>query len=268
MRAIRCSSRAWPSLRSAASVRAYAVPRPCLPGLLRISAGTALFSVAVVGWRVRQPGDAPGQPIGRTLFQLPNLRQPYADSRAFRTGDQRHPLGYRAFAGPDRRTASRRRDLMWRSLLFVPALEDGLPRGACWRGADAIVFDVEEAVPPDRRDEARARLAPTITRFSGTGTLIAVRVTRGDDEARKDIAAAVDAGAGIIVLPRACPAATAQAAALAGPAVRLIPLIEVPRDGIEALAVAEAAPSVAGLGLGVEDHAADMGSSHARLAAS
>lgn len=148
---------------------------------------------------------------------------------------------------------------MWRSLLFVPVLEDRLVQGANRRGADAIVLDLEAAVPPDRKEEARAKLASVISRLGGSDTPVAVRVNRATDGGERDVAAAVDAGANIIVLPRATPAATARAAALAGHAVPLVPLIEDPRGVIEALAVAEAAPSVAGLGFGVEDYATDMG---------
>ncbi len=148
---------------------------------------------------------------------------------------------------------------MWRSLLFVPVLEDRLVRGASRRGADVIALDLEAAVPQDRKDEARARLAQVVSRLSGSDTPVAVRVNRGNNGGKKDIAAAVGAGASIIVLPKASPATTAQAAALAGPAVPLIPLIEDPRGVIEALAVAEAAPSVVGLGFGAEDYVTDMG---------
>ncbi len=148
---------------------------------------------------------------------------------------------------------------MWRSLLFVPILEDRLVQGATRRGADAVVLDLEAAVPPDRRDEARAKLASVISRLSGSDTPVAVRVNRAIAGGERDVAAAVGAGADIIVLPKATPAATARAAVLAGHAVPLIPLIEDPRGVIEALAVAEAAPSVAGLGFGVEDYATDMG---------
>ena len=148
---------------------------------------------------------------------------------------------------------------MWRSLLFVPVLEDRLVHGASRRGADALVLDLEAAVPPDRKDEARARLAPVIAKLGGDDMPVAVRVNRGNDGGNEDIAAAVGAGAGIIVLPRATPATTARAATLAGHAVPLVPLIEDPRGVIEALAIAEAAPSVAGLGFGVEDYATAMG---------
>ena len=132
-------------------------------------------------------------------------------------------------------------------------------RGAGRRGADALVFDLEAAVPTDRKDEARARLASVISKLNGDDIPIAVRVNHGNDGGKKDIAAAVGAGASIIVLPKATPATTARAANLAGHAVPLIPLIEDPRGVIEALAIAEAAPSVAGLGFGVEDYAFEMG---------
>lgn len=148
---------------------------------------------------------------------------------------------------------------MWRSLLFVPILEDRLVQGAARRGADAIVLDLEAAVPPDRKDEACARLAPVISTLGGNEVPVAVRVNRANDGGENEIAAAVGAGANIIVLPMATPAETARAAVLAGHAVLLIPLIEDPRGVIEALAIAEAAPTVAGLGLGVEDYAANMG---------
>ncbi|MXW85554.1 MAG: CoA ester lyase [Boseongicola sp. SB0667_bin_21] len=150
---------------------------------------------------------------------------------------------------------------MWRSLLFVPILEDRLVRGASRRGADALVLDLEAAVPPDRKDEARATLAPAISSLGRNGTPVAVRVNLANDGGETDIAAAVGAGASIIVLPKATPATTARAATLAGHAVPLVPLIEDPRGVIEALAIAEAAPSVAGLGFGAEDYATGMGAS-------
>lgn len=112
-------------------------------------------------------------------------------------------------------------------------------------------------MPPDRKDEARARLAPAISMLGGDDVPVAVRVNRRSDGGNEDIAAAV--GAGIVVLPRATPATTARAATLAGHAVPVVPLIEDPRGVIEALAIAEAAPSVAGLGFGVEDYATAMG---------
>jgi citrate lyase subunit beta/citryl-CoA lyase len=44
-----------------------------------------------------------------------------------------------------------------RSLLFVPGHQPARFHKACGSGADAVVPDLEDAVPPDRKDEARAR---------------------------------------------------------------------------------------------------------------
>ena len=40
---------------------------------------------------------------------------------------------------------------MWRSLLFVPVLNVRLVEGAARRGADAVVVDLEAAVPQERK---------------------------------------------------------------------------------------------------------------------
>ena len=40
---------------------------------------------------------------------------------------------------------------MWRSLLFVPVLNERLIEGAARRDADAIVLDLEAAVPQTRK---------------------------------------------------------------------------------------------------------------------
>lgn len=148
---------------------------------------------------------------------------------------------------------------MWRSLLFVPALEERLIQGATRRGADAVVLDLEAAVPEARKVEARQTLATSIPHLTNAGASVAVRVNLLEHGGRADLESAVEHGASIIVLPRATLASTAQAATLAGDGVSLIPLVEDPRGVINALAIAEAAGSIAGMGLGVEDYATAMG---------
>ncbi|MEX0339942.1 MAG: CoA ester lyase [Arenibacterium sp.] len=148
---------------------------------------------------------------------------------------------------------------MWRSLLFVPVLNDHLVRGASQRGADAVVLDLEAAVPVQRKDEARDLLARIAGDLQAAGTQVAVRVNLFENGGEKDIVAACEAGASAIVLPQAMPQTVERAARNVGRETPLIPLIESPRGVIDALAVAEAAPSVIALGFGVEDYAADMG---------
>jgi len=147
---------------------------------------------------------------------------------------------------------------MWRSLLFVPVLNDRLVKGAAQRNADAIVLDLEAAVPQDRKEEARLTLTGVVSGLQAAGSDIAVRVNPLNEGGTNDIAAAIDAGADLIVLPQSTRTLVKQAADQTG-ATPLVPLIESPRGVIEALAIAEAAPTVVGLGFGVEDYATEMG---------
>ena len=146
---------------------------------------------------------------------------------------------------------------MWRSLLFVPILNERMLQGAAARGADALVLDLEAGVQKDRKQEARAALTGAVSGLRTASVDIAVRVNPLQSGGTDDIVAAIEAGADLIVVPQATVASTRQAADLAG--VRpIIPLIESPRGVIDALAIADAAPTVAGLGLGVEDYSTKM----------
>ena len=147
---------------------------------------------------------------------------------------------------------------MWRSLLFVPILNNRLVEGAATRGADAVVLDLEAAIPQDRKDEARAALSGAVSDLEASGADTAVRVNPLHSGGVNDIAMAIDAGVDLIVLPHATSTAAKQAADLAG-ATPLIPLIESPRGVIDALPIAEAASTIVGLGLGVEDYSTEMG---------
>ena len=64
--------------------------------------------------------------------------------------------------------------MMWRSLLFVPVLNERLIEGAARRDADAIVLDLEAAVP-DPKNEARAFVGGRLIRKAAGGD-IAVRI--------------------------------------------------------------------------------------------
>ena len=146
---------------------------------------------------------------------------------------------------------------MWRSLLFVPILNERMLEGAAARGADALVLDLEAGVQKDRKQEARAALTGAVSGLRTASADIAVRVNPLQSGGTDDLAAAIEAGADLIVVPQATVSSTRQAADLAG-ARPIIPLIESPRGVIDALAIAEVAPTVAGLGLGVEDYATEM----------
>ena len=148
--------------------------------------------------------------------------------------------------------------MMWRSLLFVPVLNERLIEGAARRDADAIVLDLEAAVPQTRKNEARAFLSKAVSHLKAAGGNIAVRINPLHLGGIDDINVSMETGVELIVLPQATLTASRQAAKQTG-STRLIPLIESPSALINALPIAEASKNVAGLGLGVEDYSTKMG---------
>lgn len=146
---------------------------------------------------------------------------------------------------------------MWRSLLFVPTLNNRLIDSASRCDADVVVLDLEAAVASERKDEARDQLPNLIPRLKDADATVAVRINLLDRGGLADLAAAQAAGANLVVLPKATPASTAQTAG--GVGLPIIPLIEDPLGVIDALTIAEASSAVVGLGFGVEDYAAEMG---------
>jgi len=69
-----------------------------------------------------------------------------------------------------------------RSLLFVPGHQPARFDKACASGADAVVLDLEDAVPPDRKDEARAQVGEWLAarRDGAAAPVIGVRINAAD----------------------------------------------------------------------------------------
>jgi citrate lyase subunit beta / citryl-CoA lyase len=64
-----------------------------------------------------------------------------------------------------------------RTLLFVPGHRESMVSKAFQRGADAIVFDLEDSVPPNEKTNARRLVSETIHRWpSGAGSRVYVRI--------------------------------------------------------------------------------------------
>ncbi len=55
---------------------------------------------------------------------------------------------------------------MDRSYLFVPGHDEKLLREAFDAGADAVIVDLEDAVPTDKKDTARAMAAEVLATHS------------------------------------------------------------------------------------------------------
>lgn len=153
-----------------------------------------------------------------------------------------------------------------RSKLFVPASRPELFAKAVASEADALSFDLEDAVAEPRKDEARALLRGFLqsAKAQGHGKTLIVRVNAMDTpHFAADIAAVVRPGLHLVNLPKPdSPEAVAEAAALVAEAARangvqepprLLLNIETPKALRTAAALACAHPLVAGLQLGLGD---------------
>lgn len=153
-----------------------------------------------------------------------------------------------------------------RSLLYVPAHSERFIAKAHLRGADAIILDLEDAVPDTAKDAARADLAASIKRVGQAGARVFVRVNADLATALQDATAASEGGAEALYVAKASveklarlDAALSALEASAGHApMALIPLIEDPAGVLAASAMA-AQPRVIALTTGGEDIATSLG---------
>jgi citrate lyase beta subunit len=135
-----------------------------------------------------------------------------------------------------------------RSLLFVPGSDDRKLAKALDAGADAVVADLEDAVLPDEKVRARARVAEALT--SAGRSLRLVRVNAfGTTWFEDDVSSVAAAGVDGIVLPKASPEAAQEAATLGIPVVAIVETA----DGLRRAHAIASAPGVVALLLGAID---------------
>jgi citrate lyase subunit beta/citryl-CoA lyase len=147
-----------------------------------------------------------------------------------------------------------------RTLLFVPVLEPRFFAKAGQRGADALILELEDAVIPERKAEARAALATAVAALRPAGVPVLARVNNDPSMRDLDLQACIDAGVDMVMLPKTESAELAcTVAERLGPGIGLVPLIESPRGVLRADAIAGAHASVVAIGFGAEDYALEMG---------
>lgn len=146
-------------------------------------------------------------------------------------------------------------------MLYVPANVPRFVAKAPGSGADAVVLDLEDSVPVANKAEARAALAEAVPMIQAGGPQVLVRVNRPLELAVPDILAARAAGAqGIFLTKVIGPDHVVLAAELlVGTGMRIVPMLESAAALPRAEAIARAHPSVAGLLIGAEDLAAELG---------
>lgn len=158
----------------------------------------------------------------------------------------------------------------WRSLLFVPVTAERFVSKAHTRAADGIILDLEDAILPAHKAEARAAVAAAVPRVSQGGADVVVRINRPLELAVPDIEAAVMPGVAALMLPkvmgpehiRLLSELVAVREAAQGMAVghtRFVALIESPDALPHLFAIAAADPRMAAMSVGGEDMATELG---------
>ena len=159
---------------------------------------------------------------------------------------------------------------MRRSMLFLPGnTPNMLINGNCL-GADAVIFDLEDAVSPAEKDAARILVRNTMKYMDFRGCEIIVRINSIDTAYwKKDIDEILPQKPHLILLPKtSCAQDVLEADSyiteveekmgVVRNTVRLMPLIETAMGVENAFAIASASKRVAALFLGAEDLTADL----------
>jgi citrate lyase subunit beta/citryl-CoA lyase len=163
-----------------------------------------------------------------------------------------------------------------RSLMFVPGHRPRMVQRALGLGEftptalDVAILDLEDGVPPDEKDRARAAIASVLgVPSNGEGPARYVRVNRDPQARNADLAAVLRPGLDGIVAPKVDHADEVasiardldqreDAAGMARGSVRVIASIESARGLLEAPAIAGSAERVIALIFGAEDFARDL----------
>ena len=159
---------------------------------------------------------------------------------------------------------------MRRSMLFIPGNTPNLVVNAPYLGADAIIFDLEDAVSPGEKDSARILVRNTLRTMDLGGCETIVRINALDtDYWKKDVETIAPERPALLMLPKSgraedvhtIDAYLSRVEARLGWAegtVRLMPLIETALGIENAFSIATASPRVEALFLGAEDLTADL----------
>jgi citrate lyase subunit beta/citryl-CoA lyase len=142
-----------------------------------------------------------------------------------------------------------------RSYLYVPGNRPDRFDKACAAGADAVIIDLEDAVPPAEKNSARAALAAWLS----PDKAVLVRVNAaGSEWFDRDLAACDAAGVTGVILPKAEKIGEGVVALCRRRGLALFPLIETAAGMARAEAVA-ATPCVQRLMFGTIDFQFELG---------
>jgi citrate lyase subunit beta/citryl-CoA lyase len=156
-----------------------------------------------------------------------------------------------------------------RSVLYMPSSNERALEKATTLPADAIIFDLEDAVAPDAKVDARGKAAAAVQSGDyGNRTLI-IRVNGiGTEWHADDIKAAAAAGPDVVLVPKVNSAeevlelVDALAAADAPEKTKLWAMVETPIGMINAYSIATASERLTGFVMGTNDLVKELYAEH------
>lgn len=159
---------------------------------------------------------------------------------------------------------------MRRSMLFLPGNNPNMLINASCLGADAVIFDLEDAVSPAEKDAARILVRNTMRYMDLCGCEVIVRINSVDTTYwKEDLELILPEKPDLILLPKTSNASDALVAdeymseleaklGMEKNSVGLMPLIETAAGVENAYAIASCSERVQALFLGAEDLTADL----------
>lgn len=152
----------------------------------------------------------------------------------------------------------------FRSLLFVPATSEHLWEKASQRGADAVVIDLEDAIPIEKKELARAMAPKAIQLLKDKGADVVLRVNSDPQLWEQDLVGMPLKSLSAVMLPKvetkdqveAFSKALTQHCSATPPPIAA--LLETPL-GVLATSQIAGHPSLCALGFGAEDYSGAIG---------
>jgi citrate lyase subunit beta/citryl-CoA lyase len=148
-----------------------------------------------------------------------------------------------------------------RSALFVPLADERFIARAHERGADALLLDLEDSVPPAQKAEARKRLPDAARALMAKGATVMLRVNSEAANLADDLRAAAQARVAAVFLPKVENVEQVKAASflLEGCDAAVVAMLESPASVLDAAAISRAGGRLAGLAFGSEDYCGLLG---------
>ncbi|MBI2236745.1 MAG: CoA ester lyase [Magnetospirillum sp.] len=158
-----------------------------------------------------------------------------------------------------------------RSVLYMPGSNPRALEKARTLAADGLILDLEDAVAPDAKDDARRQVVGAVQAGGYGRRELLVRVNSlASPWGQADVAAAATCGADAILIPKVESADTVRqveaimAAAGAPSGMAIWCMMETPRGILRAEEIAGASPRLGGFVMGTSDLAKDLHCLHTR----